>query len=170
MHLSVVRANKYARNGGRRFREPSEISKIESVESKVENEKMSVKMRQTNAIYWNQAKSEDDAVEKYVSNYAKKEHAEATQMLESVLDFTRHSKPSPRCERRCIKSKRREVLEKPQGSGKRTGRRRRIMDFEAKSNRPDIAVQDSYNMTQDLCKHHSSNVWKPDKKPRITSW
>ena len=48
-------ANKYARNGGRRYREPSEISKIESVESKVENEKLSVKMRLTKVIYWNQA-------------------------------------------------------------------------------------------------------------------
>ena len=44
------RAKKYARNGGRRYREPSEISKIESVESKDENEKLSVKMRLTKAI------------------------------------------------------------------------------------------------------------------------
>ena len=66
-------ANKYARNGGRRYREPSEsLSKIESVESKVENEMLSVK-------------SGAD-VEKQVSDDAKKAIAEATQLLESVLE------------------------------------------------------------------------------------
>ena len=41
-------ANKYARNGGRRYLEPTEsLSKIESVESKVENETLSVKMKMT---------------------------------------------------------------------------------------------------------------------------
>ena len=77
-------ANKYAHNGGRRYREPSEISKIESVESKVQNEKLSVKMRLTKVIYWNQAKFGDDA-EKPISDDAKKALAEATQLLGSML-------------------------------------------------------------------------------------
>ena len=39
-------ANNSVRNGGRRYREPSEsLSKTDSVESKVENEMLSVKMR-----------------------------------------------------------------------------------------------------------------------------
>ena len=81
--------NKYARNEG----------------PKVENEKLSVKMRLTKAICWSHAKSEDDAAEKYVSNNAKKALTEATQMLESVLETYEALKTSPRCERRCIKSK-----------------------------------------------------------------
>ena len=46
--------NNYARNGGRRHREPSEsLSKIESVEPKVEDKMLSLKMRLTKAISWN---------------------------------------------------------------------------------------------------------------------
>ena len=77
-------ANKNARNGGRRYREPSEISKIESVESKDENEKLSVKMRLTKVIYWNQTKFGDDA-EKPISDDTKKALAEATQLIGSML-------------------------------------------------------------------------------------
>ena len=61
--------NKYARNGG----------------PKVENEKLSVKMRLTKAICWSQAKFGADA-EKYVSDDAKKTIAETTQLLENVLE------------------------------------------------------------------------------------
>ena len=78
--------NNYARTGGRRHREPSEsLSKIESVESKIENEMLSVKIRLTKAICWNQAKFEDDA-EKHVTDDAKKALAETTQLLENVLE------------------------------------------------------------------------------------
>ena len=45
--------NNYARNRGRRHREPCEnLSKIESVEPKVEDKMLSVKMRLTKAISW----------------------------------------------------------------------------------------------------------------------
>ena len=81
----MEQVNKYTRNGGRRYRESSEISKIESVESKVENEMFSVKMRLTKAICWSHAKSGDDA-EKLVSNDAKKSFAEAAQLLENVSE------------------------------------------------------------------------------------
>ena len=108
----MEQVNKYTRNGGRRYREASEISKIESVDSKVENEMLSVKMRLTKAICWSHAKSGDDA-EKLVSNDVKKSFAEAAQMLENVSEQSSKSFliyetlfPSPRCGRRCIKSKR----------------------------------------------------------------
>ena len=45
-----------------------------------------VKMYQTKAISWNQAKSGDGAAEKFVSNNDKKILAEATQSLENVLE------------------------------------------------------------------------------------
>ena len=61
-------ANKYARNEG----------------PKVENEKLSVKMRLMKVIYWNQAKFGVDA-EKHVSDDAKMTLVEVTQLLESVL-------------------------------------------------------------------------------------
>ena len=60
--------------------------KIESVESKVENDMLSVKMRLVKAICRNQVKSGEDAAEKLVSDDAKKALAEATQLLENVLD------------------------------------------------------------------------------------
>ena len=117
-------ANKYARNGGRRYREPSEISKIVSVESKVENEKLSVKMRLTKVIYWNQAKFGVDA-EKHVSDDAKKTLVEVTQLLESVLEQSSKSgmigltyealKTKPQMRKKVHQIKvRREVLEKLQ--------------------------------------------------------
>ena len=45
-----------------------------------------VKMHQTKAISWNQAKSGDGAAEKFVRNNNKKILAEATQSLENVLE------------------------------------------------------------------------------------
>ena len=55
-------ANNSVRNGGRRYREPSEsLSKTDSVESKVENEMLSAKMRLAKAICRNQVKFGDDA-------------------------------------------------------------------------------------------------------------
>ena len=79
-------ANNSVRNGGRRYREPSEsLSKIESVESKVENEMLSVKVRLAKTIRWNQVKSGADA-EKQVSDDAKKSIAETTQLLENVVE------------------------------------------------------------------------------------
>ena len=83
---------------------------------------LSVKMHQTKAISWNQAKSGDGAAEKFVSNDHKKLLAEATQLLENVLEqsskLSLNSKPSPRCEGRCIKSKRSFF----RSSARRTGR------------------------------------------------
>ena len=79
-------ANNSVRNGGRRYREPSEsLSKTDSVESKVENEMLSVKMRLAKTIRWNQVKSGADA-EKQVSDDAKKAIAETTQLLENVVE------------------------------------------------------------------------------------
>ena len=48
-------ANKYARNGGRRHREPREIlSKIDpSSDLKIENEMLSVKVHPAKTIWWN---------------------------------------------------------------------------------------------------------------------
>ena len=43
-------------------------------------------MHQMKAISWNQAKSGDDAAEKFVSNNDKKVLVEATQSLENVLE------------------------------------------------------------------------------------
>ena len=83
---------------------------------------LSVKMHQTKAISWNQAKSVDDAAEKFVSNDDKKILAEATQSLENVLEqsskLSLNSKPSLRCEGRCIKTKR----SFPRSSARRMGR------------------------------------------------
>ena len=79
-------ANNSERNGGRRYREPSEsLSKTDSVESKVENEMLSVKMRLAKTIRWNQVKPGADA-EKQVSDDAKKATAETTQLLENVAE------------------------------------------------------------------------------------
>ena len=62
------------------------LSKIDpSTDPKVETEKLSVKMRLAKAICWSHAKFGDDA-EKPVSDDAKKALAEATQLLESVLE------------------------------------------------------------------------------------
>ena len=91
-------ANKYASNEG----------------PKVENEKLSVKMRLTKAICWSHAKSEDDAAEKPISDDAKKAHAEATQMLESVLETYEALKTKLQMRKKVHQIKERhEVLEKP---------------------------------------------------------
>ena len=74
--------NKYVR-ARRYFTWLSEIGFLEG--SKVENELLSVKIRLTKTISWNQVKSGADA-EKQVSDDAKKAIAEATQLLESVLE------------------------------------------------------------------------------------
>ena len=79
-------ANNSVCKGGRRYREPSEsLSETDSVESKVDNEKLSVKMRLTKVICWNQAKFGADA-EKQASDDAKKAIAETTQLLENVVE------------------------------------------------------------------------------------
>ena len=80
-------ANKYARNGGLRCRRAlTWLSKIDpSTDPKVETDMLTVKMRLAKAIGWSHAKSGDDA-EKPVSDDAKKALAEATQLLESVLE------------------------------------------------------------------------------------
>ena len=101
-----IRSNKFARNEG----------------LKVENEKLSVKMRLTKAICWSHAKSEDDAAEKYVSNYAKKAHAEATQLLKSVLETYEALKTKPQMWKVHQIKVRREVLEKLQEFNKEKGR------------------------------------------------
>ena len=83
--------NKYARNGGQRYcRVFTWLSEIESVESKVEDEMLSVEMRLTKAICRNQVKFGDDA-EKLVSDDAKKALVEATQWLENVYQNNRAS-------------------------------------------------------------------------------
>ena len=83
----MEQVNKYTRNGGRRYcRVFTWLSKIGLLEGpKVETEMLSVKMRLTKAICRNQVKFGDDAG-KLVSNYAKKALAEATQLLENVLE------------------------------------------------------------------------------------
>ena len=55
------------------------------MQSKVENEMLSVKMRLAKTIRWNQVKSGADA-EKQVSDDAKKASAETTQLLENVVE------------------------------------------------------------------------------------
>ena len=85
----MEQVNKYTRNGGRRYcRVFTSLSEIESVESKVENEMLSVKMHLAKTTRWNQVKSGDDA-EKLVSNEVKKTLAEATQLLENVYHNNR---------------------------------------------------------------------------------
>ena len=80
-------ANNSERNGGRRYREPSEsLSKTDSVESKVENEMLSVKMRLAKTIRPNQVQFGDDTAEKFVSDDAKKAIAETTQLLGNVVE------------------------------------------------------------------------------------
>ena len=107
--------NKFARNEG----------------PKVENEKLSVKMRLTKVIYWNQAKFGADA-EKYVSDDAKKTLVEVTQLLESVLEQSSKSgmigltyealKTKPQMRKVHQIKVRREVLEKLQEFNKEKGK------------------------------------------------
>ena len=119
--------NKYARNE----------------KPKVENEKLSVKMRLTKAICWSHAKSEDDAAEKYVSNYAKKAHAEATQLLKSVLETNEALKTKPQMRKKVHQIKeRREVLENPRELSKDNREDdTELRDFAARFSRQDTAVQ-----------------------------
>ena len=96
------------------------------MESKVENEMLSVRMRLTNAIRWSQVKSGDDAAEKLVSNEVKKTLAEATKLLENASEqssksFLIYETLEMRKEVRQIKE-RREVLEKPQEHSKEDGK------------------------------------------------
>ena len=93
----MVQINKYTCNGGRRYQEPSEISRIDpSTDPKVEAEMLSVKMHQTKAISWNQAKSGDDAAEKFVSNDDTKLLAGATQLLENQASDVKEGASSRR--------------------------------------------------------------------------
>ena len=119
--------NKYARNEG----------------PKVENEKLSVKMRLTKAICWSHAKSEEDAAEKYVSNYTKKALAEATQLLKSVLETYEALKTKPQMRKKVHQiNERREVLEKPQELSKENRKDdTELRDFAARFGRQDTAVQ-----------------------------
>ena len=82
----MEQVNKYTRNGGLRYcRVFTWLSEIESVESKVENEMLSVKMHLAKTTTWNQVRSGDDA-EKLVSDDVKETLAEATQLLENVSE------------------------------------------------------------------------------------
>ena len=119
--------NKYARNKG----------------PKVENEKLSVKMCLTKAICWSHAKSEDDAAEKYVSNNGKKAHAEATQMLESVLETYGALKAKSQMRKKVHQIKeRREVLEKLQEFNKeKENDNDELGNIAARLNRMDATLQ-----------------------------
>ena len=91
------------------------------MESKVENEMLSVKMHLATKTRWNQVKSGDDAAEKL-----KKTLAEATQLLEneseqSSKSFLIYETLKMRMEVHQIKE-RREVLEKPQEHNKENGK------------------------------------------------
>ena len=146
-------ANKYARDGGRRYREPSEsLSKIESVESKVENEMLSVEMHLAKSICWNQAKFGADA-EKHVSDDAKKTLAETTQLLEKVLEqlsksgmigLTYETLKTKHQMRKNVPQvkKGRQVLEKLQELIKENGKDdTKLRNFAARFKRLDAAVQ-----------------------------
>ena len=54
------------------------------------------------AVCWSHAKSDDDAAEKYFSNYAKKAHAEAIQMIESVLEIYEALKTKPQMRKKMV--------------------------------------------------------------------
>ena len=113
-------ANKYARNGGRRYRRAlTWLSKIDpSSDPKVETEMLSVKMRLAKAIGWSHAKFGDDA-EKLVSDDAKKALAEATQLL----DLRNTQNQSSRSTFFRIKSKKgARCWRSSRSSAKRTGR------------------------------------------------
>jgi hypothetical protein len=144
-------ANKYARNGGRRYRRAlTWLSKIDpSTDPKVETEMLSVKMRLARSICWSHAKFGEDA-EKPVSEEAKKALTEATQLLESVLEQS--NKASLTYE--ALKAKLqihllshevkegREVLEKLHELSKENGKDdTELRDFAARFNRLDAAVQ-----------------------------
>ena len=126
----MEQVNKYTRNGRRRYcRVFTWLSEIESVESKVENEMLSVRMRLTKAIRWSQVKSRDDAAAKLDSNEVKKALAEVTQLLE--VHQTKE---------------RLEVLEKPQEHNKENGKD----DNDELRNIAAKFQQDGRNFAQDL--------------------
>ena len=140
--------NKYARNGARRYL--IWLSKIDpSSDPKVENEMLSVKMRLAKAICWNHAMFGDDA-EKPVSDDAKKALAEATQLLESMLEQSSKSfliyealKTKHQMRKKVHQVKEdRKVLEKLQELSKENGKDNdELMDFAVRFNRQDAAVQ-----------------------------
>ena len=146
IRLCMEQVNKYTRNGGRRYcRVSTWLSEIESVESKVETEMLSVKMHLTKTTRWNQVKSGDDAAKKLVSNDAKKALAEATQLLESVSEqssksFLIYETLKMRKEVHQI-TERREVLEKPQEPSKENGKDDdELRNIAARSNRMDATL------------------------------
>ena len=144
----MEQVNKYTRNGGLRYcRVFTWLSEIESVESKVETEMLSVKMRLTKAICQSQVKSGDDAAEKLVSNEVKKTLAEATQLLENVSEqssksFLIYETLKMRKEVHQTKE-RREVLEKPPEYSKENGKddNDELRNIAAKCNRQDATLQ-----------------------------
>ena len=143
----MEQVNKYTRNGGLRYcRVFTWLSEIESVESKVETEMLSVKMRLTKAICRNQVKFGDDA-EKLVSNEVKKTLAEATQLVENVSEqssksFLIYETLKMRKEVHQTKE-RREVLEKPPEYSKEDGKddNDELRNIAAKFNRQDATLQ-----------------------------
>ena len=143
----MEQVNKYTRNGRRRYcRVFTWFSEIESVESKVENEMLRVRMRLTKAICRNQVKSGDDAAEKLVSNEVKKALAEVTQLLENVSEqssksFLIYETLKMRKEVHQTKE-RREVLEKPQEHNKENGKddNDELRNIAARFNRMDATL------------------------------
>ena len=143
----MEQVNKYTRNGRRRYcRVFTWFSEIESVESKVENEMLSVRMRLTKAIRWSQVKSGDDAAEKLVSNEVKKTLAEATHLLENVSEqssksFLIYETLKMRKEVHQTKE-RREVLEKPPEYSKENGKddNDELRNIAARFNRMDATL------------------------------
>ena len=158
----MEQVNKYTRNGGRRYcRVFTWLSEIESVESKVETEMLSVKMRLTKAICRNQVKSGDDAAEKLVSDDAKKALAEATQLLESVSEqssksFLIYETLKMRKKVHQVKEELFQELSKENGKDDNDELRNIAARFQ----------QDGRNFAQDLWRQHSSS---PEllRKPRM---
>ena len=122
------------------------------MESKVENEMLSVKVRLAKTIRWNQVKPGADA-EKQVSDDAKKAIAETTQLFENVVEQLSKSeiigstyetlkmrKKVHQIEEKC------EVLDKLQKLSKENGKDdTKLRNFAAKLNRLDAAVQPQQN-------------------------
>ena len=135
--------NKYARNGARRYL--IWFSKIDSsTDSKVENEMLNVKMHLAKAICRNQVKFGDDA-EKPISDDAKKELPEVTQLLENVLEQSGRSsltcealKTKPQMRKKVHQVKEQLLQELSKENGKDDTE---LRNFAAKFNRLDAAVQ-----------------------------
>ena len=123
-------------------REPMRKSTANSRRTRVENEMLSVKMRQTKFGY--------DA-EKPINDDAKKTLVEATQLLENVLVQSSKSTLTPET----LETKLREVLEKPQELSKEIGKDdTELRDF---ATRTDWTQQCNCNRAQDLRRQHSSS-------------